>query len=195
MVSIFSKRLPWWSNFALEKKSHRMQVQINKESFQCSDVLQGHVYLLKLSMSIVEVKQPLFFLLQISSLLVHLAKHMPQDLFVDTLIDRRGLWQKLAMDMPLSSKNMINMTSSFWVWLSLASATSETFTDTQALGFWIVFKNLCLDAREQIWFILKTPSDFLTHLHAELLLNIIQQSWYHFFTLTVRMFISSMIIF
>ena len=53
------------------------------------------------------------------------------------------------------------------------------------LGFRVLLKNTSLitrnDSTKQVWFSLKTLDDVLTHLHAALLLIIIQQSWHHFF--------------
>ena len=83
------------------KKVTRSKIGLIGRLFQYGDVLlgqelpdaQGVV-----SRCIVVVKQPRFVLPQLSSLLAHWAKQTPQDLFVDLLIDRLALWQKLTMD-------------------------------------------------------------------------------------------------
>ena len=85
--------------------------------FQYGDVLLGQELPDAegvVSRCIVVVKQPRFVLPQLSSLLAHWAKQKPQDLFVDLLTDRLALCQEFTVDdMPLTSKNVINMTLTF----------------------------------------------------------------------------------
>ena len=59
------------------------------------------------------IKQPRFVLPQRSFLLMHWAKHTSLDLLVGLLIDCPALWKELAVDVPLTLKSVINMTSTF----------------------------------------------------------------------------------
>ena len=138
------------------------------------------------SRCIVVVKQPQFALPQLSSLLVHWAKEMPQDLSVDLLIDHLDLWQELTVDDNSHTEEWLT-----WLWrltlnvlLSLASATSDSSTESSGAWFLGCTKKLMSHhqwlSSKQVWFILKMLNDVLTHMHALLLLIIIQQLWHHF---------------
>lgn len=88
--------------------------------------------------------------------------------------------------MPLTSKNVINMTLTFdfdccFLW----PVRHQTLPlRALALGFRVALKNPRLmtsdGSSKQVWFILKMLNDVLTHMHAPLLLIIIQQPWHHF---------------
>ena len=77
-------------------------------------------------------------------------------------------------------------TWSTWLWLLILTLAFFGTVQWQLwrLVFWIILKNPCLitsdDSTKQVWFSLKTLSDVLTHLHAALLLIIIQQPWHQF---------------
>ena len=113
---------------------------------------------------------------------MHWMKHIPQDLFVDLLIDWLIIWlcgTNLLQMIPLISK-MINMTD-FWLSYSLDDVPLISLV----LDFQVVLKNPCFitcdNPTKQVWFSLKMLDNVLTHLHAVLLLIIIQQSWHHFY--------------
>ena len=86
--------------------------------------------------------------------------------------------------MPLTSKNVINMTLTF----DFDCLAFFGFCDVRALalGFRVILKNPCLitsdDSTKQVWFSLKTLDDVLSHQQAVLLLIIIQQAWHYFCT-------------
>ena len=69
--------------------------------FQDDDIPLGQELLSAqgvMSRRVVVVKQPLLVLLKLSSLFTQRAKYMPQDLFVDFLIDHQTLWQEIAAE-------------------------------------------------------------------------------------------------
>ena len=114
---------------------------------------------------------------------------MPQDLSVNLLIDFLALWQELTVDNASHIEECDQHDFDFWLWLPcfLWPWQRQTFPlRALALGFPVVIKNPSLitsdDSSKQVWFILKSLNDVLTHLHATLLLVIIQQSWQHFCT-------------
>ena len=82
------------------------------------------------------VKQPCV-LLKILPLLIDWAKQTHEYLFVDMLIDCLAVWEQLAVDDRLASEECDQDNFDLWILtvvLSLASATSESFTESS--GIW-----------------------------------------------------------
>ena len=111
---------------------------------------------------------------KIKSLLVHWAKITPYGLFLNLLIDRLALWQKVAMaDAPHIAEHDQH-DFDFGLWLSLFSVSSTSETSSDYFSGWFPYPVNSDVLTKQVWSILETVDDVLTHLYAALVLTIIQ---------------------
>ena len=123
---------------------------------------------------IVVVKQPQFVLPQ-------LLKHILQDFLIELLIDHLALWQELAVD---DAVQIDEHDQRHWLLILTVlfySALVRTEISTDCFGIWFPAHTQKPVSHhqwwpmKQVWFSLKMLDNVLMHLHAMLLLIIIQQ--------------------
>ena len=115
----------------------------------------------------VVVKQPQFLLPQLLPRLVYWAKHTPQELPVDLLIDSLALWPELDVEDALDIKECDQHEFCLRLFSYLRPRRRRTLPLTaQVLYLKVVFKNQCLlttdDSTKKFWFSLTMLDDFLT---------------------------------
>ena len=195
MASISGKRTLWWPPWAWRtEKITRSQVRWIGRMIQHGDVslsqelmdAQGIV-----SWRVVLVKQLCIVLPQLTPLLTHRMKQAPQDLFID--MSDCLIWHDCLTPVartPCGRFLSLRRTRSAWAWfwtstvlLSLASATMDT--STEGSGAWspVTLEDPRLitsdDSLQQVWLSLEILENVLTHLHAPLLLVIVQKLRHH----------------